>query len=95
MGLFSTSIGRKLLMALSGFFLLFFLLQHFIINLFSVINPNTFNEMSHFMGTNTFIQYFMQPVLLFGVLFHLIMGVYLDFKNRSSRPIKYALDNQS
>lgn len=94
-GLSSTSVGRKLLMALSGFFLLVFLLQHFIINLFSVINPGTFNEISHFMGTNSIIQYLMQPLLLFGVLFHLIMGMYLDFQNRSARPIKYAMDKPS
>lgn len=94
-GLFSTSIGRKVLMALSGFFLLVFLLQHFIINLLSVISPDIFNQVSHFMGTNSLIQYLMQPILLFGVLFHLIMGVYLDIKNRSSRPIKYAVDKQS
>ena len=84
-----------MLMALSGFFLLVFLLQHFIINLLSVISPDIFNQVSHFMGTNSLIQYLMQPILLFGVLFHLIMGVYLDFKNRSSRPIKYAVDRQS
>jgi len=94
-GLSSTSVGRKVLMALSGFFLLVFLLQHFIINLFSVLNPVTFNEISHFMGTNSIIQYLMQPLLLFGVLFHLIMGMYLDFKNRSARPIKYAMDKPS
>ncbi len=82
-------------MALSGFFLLVFLLQHFIINLLSVISPDIFNQVSHFMGTNSLIQYLMQPILLFGVLFHLIMGVYLDIKNRSSRPIKYAVDKQS
>ena len=72
-GFSKSSVGRKILMALSGFFLLFFLLQHFVINFLSVISPNAFNEASYFMGTNPFIQYLMQPVLLFGVIFHLIM----------------------
>ena len=91
----TSSIGRKLLMALSGFFLMFFLLQHLAINLLSVISVDLFNEVSHFMGTNTVIQFVLQPVLLFGVLFHLSMGIYLDIKNKAARPIKYAKDKPS
>jgi len=94
-GFSNSSVGRKVLMALSGFFLLIFLLQHFVINSLSVISANTFNEVSHFMGTNGLIQFVMQPVLLFGVLFHLGMGIYLDFKNRAARPIKYAMNKPS
>ncbi len=94
-GLFPSSIGRKILMALSGFFLLVFLLQHFVINLFSVISEELFNEISHFMGTNGVIQFVLQPVLLFGVIFHLAMGIYLEYKNRTARPVKYAMDKAS
>jgi len=91
----SSSIGRKVLMALSGFFLMFFLLQHFSINLLSVIDGHLFNEVSHFMGTNPLIQFVLQPVLILGFMFHLFMGVYLDFKNKKARPIKYAMDKPS
>ncbi|MFB0924222.1 MAG: succinate dehydrogenase cytochrome b subunit [Vicingaceae bacterium] len=91
----SSSVGRKVLMALSGFFLMFFLLQHLVINLLSVISAEAFNDVSHFMGTNGLIQFVMQPILLFGVLFHLFMGIYLDFKNKAARPIKYAMDKPS
>ncbi len=90
-GLSSSSVGRKVLMALSGFFLLIFLFQHFVINLLSVVSPSSFNEASHFMGTNSIIQFLIQPILLFGVLFHLGMGMYLESKNRAARPIKYAM----
>lgn len=85
-----SSIGKKILMALSGFFLLIFLLQHMAINMLSVLSPEMFNEVSHFMGTNPLIQFAMQPVLAFGVVFHLIMGMALELKNRAARPIKYA-----
>ncbi|MGB1317163.1 MAG: succinate dehydrogenase, partial [Flavobacteriales bacterium] len=67
----SSSIARKFAMALSGFFLLFFLLQHMSINMLSVISPDAFNETSHFMGTNPLVQFALQPVLAFGVIFHL------------------------
>ncbi|WP_223032565.1 succinate dehydrogenase cytochrome b subunit [Hanstruepera marina] len=92
-GIFNSSIGRKIAMALSAFFLMIFLLQHFVINSLSVINPDTFNEVSHFMGTNWLIQYIMQPVLIFGVVFHFIMGFILEIKNRRARQISYAKNN--
>ena len=58
-----------------------FLLQHLVINLLSVISPDSFNEVSHFMGTNGLIQFAMQPVLIVGVVFHLIMGMVLEMQN--------------
>lgn len=84
-----SSIARKVAMALSAFFLMFFLLQHFAINIMSVCSPDTFNEVSHFMGTNPLVQYGLQPVLIFGVVFHFVMGFILEAKNRSSRQINY------
>lgn len=88
-----SSISRKILMALSGFFLMFFLLQHLTINMLSVVSPDMFNEVSHFMGYNPLIQFVMQPVLLFGLFFHLIMGMYLEYQNNKARNIKYAQNN--
>ena len=91
-GFSNSSVGRKVLMALSGFFLISFLILHFVINFLSVFSEGIFNMASHFMGTNWIIQFIMQPVLLFGVLFHLGMGIYLELKNRAARPIKYAMN---
>lgn len=87
-----TSIARKVLMALSGFFLLFFLLQHFLINFLSVISADAFNSASHFMGTNPIIQFALQPVLIFGVVFHLGMGIWLEMQNNKARAVKYAMN---
>lgn len=94
-GFFKSSIGRKVAMALSAFFLMFFLLQHFAINILSVFSPDTFNEVSHFMGTNPLIQYGLQPVLLFGVIFHFVMGFVLELKNWNARKISYAKNKGS
>lgn len=88
-----TSIARKVLMALSGFFLLFFLLQHLTINSLSLCSEDTFNSVSHFMGYNPVVQYILQPVLIFGVIFHLTMGMYLEAQNNKARRKKYAQNN--
>lgn len=88
-----SSISRKILMALSGFFLMFFLLQHLLINLLSVFSPDMFNEMSHFMGYNPLIQFLMQPILIAGIVFHFVMGFILEMKNNKARNVKYAQNN--
>ncbi|MFV0248707.1 MAG: succinate dehydrogenase cytochrome b subunit [Tenacibaculum sp.] len=94
-GLLKSSIGRKIAMALSAFFLMFFLIQHFAINLTSVFPDNgvIFNKLSHFMGTNPLVQYLLQPVLIFGVVFHFVMGFVLEIKNKSASGVKYAKNN--
>jgi succinate dehydrogenase / fumarate reductase cytochrome b subunit len=89
-GFIKSSVGRKVAMALSGFFLVFFLLQHLAINMLSILSPDLFNEVSHFMGTNPIVQFGLQPVLLFGVLFHLATGIILELQNKKARPVQYA-----
>lgn len=89
----SSSIGRKVAMALSAFFLMFFLLLHLSVNFLSVFNPDLFNEASHFMGSNPIIQFAMQPVLIFGVVFHFVMGFILEIKNKRAEGTKYAKYN--
>ena len=82
-------------MALSGFFLMVFLLQHLTINLLSLISEDLFNSVSHFMGTNILVQFFLQPVLIFGFIFHLIMGIVLEIKNRKATNHHYFYNSKS
>lgn len=89
-GLIKSSIARKVVMALSGLFLVFFLGQHFVINVTSVIVPDTFNSWSHFMGYNFLVQYLMQPILIAGVIVHFVMGIVLELQNNRARATSYA-----
>ena len=92
-GILNSTIGRKFAMALSALFLMIFLLQHFAINILSVFSESAFNKASHFMGTFWAVQYLLQPVLIFGVIFHFVMGFVLEIQNRKARQIKYAKNN--
>lgn len=92
-GLLKSTVARKVAMALSAFFLMFFLLQHLIINMTSVFSAGIFNELSHFMGTNFIVQYLLQPVLIFGVVFHFVMGFILEIRNRGARDVRYVKYN--
>ena len=92
-GFLSSSIAKKVAMSLSAFFLLIFLIIHLSVNITSLFSENLFNELSHFMGTNPLIQFALQPVLMFGVIFHFVMGFVLEVKNKSARNVKYVKYN--
>lgn len=94
-GLTSSTIGRKYAMALSAMFLLIFLIIHLTVNMISVFSPEAFNTASAFMGYNPAIQFLMQPVLAFAVIFHFMMGFILEMKNNQARPVKYAVSGAS
>ena len=92
-GFFKSSIGRKVAMALSAFFLMFFLIIHLAVNITSVFSPQLFNTLSHFMGSNPVVQLALQPVLVFGVIFHFVMGFILELQNRRAIGVAYAKNN--
>ena len=93
MSVLSSSIARKVAMALSALFLIIFLIIHLVVNITSLFSADLFNDLSHFMGTNPLIQFAMQPVLIFGVVFHFVMGFILELRNKSARNVKYAKFN--
>ncbi len=87
----SSTILRKVAMALSGIFLMIFLAQHFVINITSVFSADIFNQFSHFMGSNPVVQFLLQPILILGVIFHFVMGFVLDIQNKRARGTRYAV----
>lgn len=92
-GIIKSSIARKFVMALTGLFLIVFLVTHLSANLLSLApDPELFNEASHFMATNPFIQV-MQYVLAAGFLIHIIMGIRLTQQNSGARSVKYVRNN--
>lgn len=92
-GMLKSSIAKKVAMALSGLFLVSFLLLHLFVNLASLFGEQVYNEFSHFMGNNGFVQFLLQPILIAGVIFHFVMGIVLDYQNKSARPVRYAKNN--
>lgn len=93
-GFLNTTVARKFAMGLSGLFLVSFLILHVTVNFISTISPDIYNSLSEFMGYNFLIQAVMQPVLIIGVLFHFIMALVLEVRNRKARPVSYVKYNQ-
>lgn len=90
-----SSIVRKLIMALSGLFLIIFLITHLVINSFTLApSKELFNEAAHFMATNPVI-YVMQYVLALGFIIHIAMGIKLTIQNKRARSKNYAYNQMS
>lgn len=92
--LFSSSIGQKFIMGLTGLFLISFLLVHCGINalIFANDGGHLFNEGAEFMGTNPLIRT-MEIVLFIGLLLHIVKGLSLWSQNNQARPVKYAMQD--
>lgn len=89
-----SSIGRKLIMSISGLFLIVFLTLHLFINLTSLISREAYEAACQFMDENIFIQ-IMVPVLALGFVIHILMGIVLTIQNRKARPIGYIVKSKT
>lgn len=89
--IFSRSVGQKLVMGLTGLFLVSFLLVHVSGNtlLFKDDGGVAFNEYTRFMTTNPIIRV-MEWVLFAGFILHIAYAALLTRQNNKARPIKYA-----
>ncbi|MFN8396262.1 MAG: succinate dehydrogenase cytochrome b subunit [Bacteroidia bacterium] len=87
---FSYSIGKKMIMGLTGLFLIVFLVEHLIGNLLLLSGPAAFNGYAEFMGTNPLVRA-MEFVLFGGFIFHIVDGLMLKMQNSKARPIGYAV----
>ena len=92
-GLFSSSLGKKYLMALTGLFLCSFLVIHFLGNITLYTDPVQFNEYTRFMSSNPIIRV-MEIVLVAGFLTHIIDAIMLTRANKKAQPVKYAMDKK-
>jgi succinate dehydrogenase / fumarate reductase cytochrome b subunit len=88
--IFTSSIGKKWVMALTGLFLISFLVVHAGLNATIWANDGgvMFNKAAHFMGSMVLIRIF-EVGLFLGILIHIVQGYVLEFSNRSKRKIGY------
>lgn len=91
-----SSIGKKLIMGLTGLFLISFLVVHCLLNSFIFFNDGglLFNEGAKFMAKNPIIR-IMEIVLFAGLILHMVQALILTMQNNKARPIKYAVHNGS
>ncbi|MGE5421331.1 MAG: succinate dehydrogenase cytochrome b subunit [Chloroflexota bacterium] len=90
-----SSISKKLVMALAGIFLLFFLPVHLYINsLLLQDDPQVFNKAAYFMASFPVVR-IIEVLLITALLAHIIWGFIVQIHNWSSRPVGYVKVNKS
>lgn len=90
--LFTSTIGRKLIMSVSGLFLILFLLFHMSMNIAAVFSVEAYNAICEFLGANWYALVG-TLILAFGVVVHLVYATILTLHNRSSRGAqRYAVE---
>ncbi len=95
---FTSSIGRKLVMAITGVSLILFLIVHVTVNacMWAIIfvpndNGEVFNKAAHFLG-QTLVPRVLEIGLFLFIIIHIIQGYVLEASNRSKRGAPYAVN---
>lgn len=80
----NSSLGKKLVMSISGAFLVFFILFHMSMNIAAIISPEGYNMICEFLGANWYAL-IATAVLAAGVAVHFIYAVILTLNNYRAR----------
>lgn len=88
-GIFSTSVGTKILIGLSGLALFIYLLIHIAGNLLIFFGPNVFNAYAYNMEVRNPALPAIEVALLIVFLVHIYKTVTMFIANQSARPVRY------
>lgn len=88
---FTSSIGKKFIMSLTGLFLIMFLLVHLTVNSMIIFDSSgeLFNKAAHFMTTNPIIKV-VEPILAAGLIIHLWWASMITLQNQFKRENNYS-----
>ena len=84
MWLICSSIGKKLIMSITGIFLILFLTFHMLMNLVAIISPESYNVVCEALGANWYALAG-TAVLAGGAVIHILYAFVLYFNNRKAR----------
>ncbi len=82
--LFNSSLGKKLVMSITGAFLVFFILFHMAMNVTAIISPDAYNMICEILGANWYALVG-TAVLAAGVFVHFAYALLLTWNNYKAR----------
>jgi len=94
-GVFATSVGTKILIGLSGLFLVFYLLIHIGGNLVVFAGPAAYNQYAFTLELNKAVLYPLELLILAGFLTHIYKTVRMFLANQQARPVGYELKKRA
>lgn len=94
MRLLSDSIGRKVVMAITGLLMVLFVVGHLLGNLSIFAGPNGINAYAEKLHGLPQVVWATRLVMLTAVIFHLAISIQLTLENRAAKPTAYAVDRR-
>jgi len=86
----SSSVGRKVLMAISGFFMLFFITAHLMGNSTIFIGQSALNSYAEHLHSLGPLVWILRIFMFLMLVVHLYFGITLTLENNAANPSKYA-----
>ncbi len=80
---------KKILLSISSILLLIFLLIHLIGNLGIFLGKSSFNNYAELIQSNKTVLWLLRLSLIISFSSHVLLAIYLSFKNKLSNPVKY------
>lgn len=90
---FSSSIGQKVVMALSGLIIIGFILGHLLGNMLVFAGPDALNSYAYFLKHNPEILWTTRIILFIAFVSHIFTAIKLKVKNADARPVSYRYSN--
>ncbi|HTL18059.1 MAG TPA: succinate dehydrogenase cytochrome b subunit [Patescibacteria group bacterium] len=88
--IFESSLGKKYLMAVTGFLLSLFVIAHLVGNLQIFLGPEAINRYGHFLQSNMELVWPARIGLLVLIALHIWSAAKLSLENKAARPVAYA-----
>jgi succinate dehydrogenase / fumarate reductase cytochrome b subunit len=88
--IFQSSVGKKYIMAVTGFCLFFFVIGHMVGNLQIFLGPEALNRYGHLLQSNPELIWPARIGLLVLVGLHIWSAITLSAENKAARPVSYA-----
>ena len=88
---YNSSVGKKIIMAVTGVILFGFIIGHLIGNLQIFAGPDVLDSYARFLKERPEVIWTVRVILLASVGLHILAATQLTIRNRSARPIAYRL----
>ena len=88
---FKSSLGKKYLMAVTGFFMFLFVIGHLAGNLQVFLGPEAINRYGHFLQSNIELLWPVRIILLTFIVLHIWAAASLSAENKAARPVGYGV----
>lgn len=92
---FGSSIGKKLMMAITGFSFMGFLATHLVGNFTLYAGKDAFNSYAERLHSLGPLITMAELMLLFFAIVHVLTGATLFYENFKARPVRYVIDKRA